>query len=95
MEQEKGLVGLEEVEDADDFAGLDAVGDVEFAIDALDLGFDGIDGDDQGASDLRIRVASGEQLKDTVLLHAEGGGQERGGWDMDGNGTALLGEGQQ
>src|SRR6266567_312477 len=49
------------------FAALHA----ELPIDAADLGFDGVDGDDQCLGDLRVGVAGHQQAQHPFLLWAE------------------------
>jgi hypothetical protein len=48
--------------------GLDALADLEFAIDLFDMGFDGIDGDHQFACDLSIGAASAHTPQHPLFL---------------------------
>src|SRR5258707_7191187 len=52
-------------------AGFLAAVDAELVVDALNLGFDGVDGDDQLVGNLWIRATGGEQAQNAALLRAE------------------------
>ena len=62
------LSGLDEMQAAGNLASLDAVVDVEFAVDVFDVPFDGIDGDDQRFGDLWIAISSNKQREDAQFL---------------------------
>ena len=52
--------------------GLAPVADAEFAIDVLEVGLDGVDGDTQAVGDLLIGAMLGEESQDIHLAVAEG-----------------------
>ena len=62
---------LDKLELAGDVAGFQTVIDAQLAVDASDLGFDGVGGDDKLAGNLRVGAASDEEAQDTLLLRAE------------------------
>ena len=52
--------------------GLASVADAEFAIDVLEVGLDGVDGDTQAVGNLLIGAMLGEKSHDIHLAVAEG-----------------------
>jgi hypothetical protein len=52
--------------------GLASVADAEFAIDVLEVGLDGVDGNTQAVGDLLIGAMLGEEAQDVQLAVAEG-----------------------
>jgi len=80
---------LDEAQAASNLASLDAVADVEFAVDVFDVPFDGIDGDDQGFGDLWVAVPGGKQGEDAEFLR-----RERFKWRSVG-GMLWIGNGAQ
>ena len=53
------------------FTGCDAIVHAQLAVNALHLGANGIDGDDQFPRDFRIGVTRSEQVQHPLLLSRE------------------------
>jgi hypothetical protein len=62
---------LEQVEQASNFARLDTVLHIEFAVDTLHLGTNRIDGDDQFSRDLRVGATGSQQAQDPLFVRAQ------------------------